>query len=59
MNLREKASVGILTPAIGAPIDGVDLSGPLDDTDVAAIRRLLLARARSGSRYIWVERRSP
>lgn len=30
-----------LTPAIGAIVEGVDLAGPLDDADIAEIRRAL------------------
>ena len=37
-----KAKIEILTPAIGARIEGVDLSGTLDDGDIAEIRRLFL-----------------
>ena len=37
------ARLEILAPAIGARIDGVDLSQPLDDSDIVAIRRLFLA----------------
>lgn len=42
MRAMEKAKVEILTPTIGALIGGVDLSGALDDGDVAEIRRLFL-----------------
>jgi taurine dioxygenase len=37
-----KANIEILTPAIGARIDGVDLSETLDEADIAEIRRLFL-----------------
>jgi taurine dioxygenase len=36
------ARAEVLTPAIGARIEGVDLAQPLDDADIAAIRQLLL-----------------
>jgi taurine dioxygenase len=42
MNALEQAKVEILTPAIGARIEGVDLSKALDVSDIAAIRRLFL-----------------
>ena len=42
MSALEKATLEILTPAIGARITGVDLSTPLHDPDIAAIRKLFL-----------------
>lgn len=43
MSALDKATVESLTTTIGARIDGVDLSEPLNDADIAAIRRLFLA----------------
>jgi taurine dioxygenase len=43
MSALKKAKVEILTPTIGARIDGVDLSEALDDRDIVEIRRLFLA----------------
>src|SRR5215469_8232132 len=43
MSALDKAKVEILTPTIGARIDGVDLSEPLHDSDIVAIRQLFLA----------------
>jgi taurine dioxygenase len=42
MSEMQNASVEALTPAIGARIDGVDLSRELEDSEIAAIRRLFL-----------------
>jgi taurine dioxygenase len=42
MNALEKAKLEILTPTIGARIEGVDLAESLDDGDIAEIRRLFL-----------------
>lgn len=42
MNVPNEANVDILTPTMGARIEGVDLSKTFDDVDIAAIRRLFL-----------------
>lgn len=42
MNALTRAKVEILTPTIGARIDGIDLSDALDDSEIAEIRRLFL-----------------
>ncbi|HEY2446717.1 MAG TPA: taurine dioxygenase [Rhizomicrobium sp.] len=42
MNALNTARVEILTPTIGARIEGVDLSEPLAEPDIAAIRQLFL-----------------
>ena len=42
MSALDHAKLEVLSPVIGARIDGVDLSEPLQDSDIAAIRRLFL-----------------
>jgi taurine dioxygenase len=42
MSALNNAKLEILTPAIGARIEGVDLSAPLGEPDIVAIRRLFL-----------------
>ena len=42
MSALQNIKLEILTPAIGARIDGVDLSKPLEESDIVAIRRLFL-----------------
>lgn len=42
MNALTNANIKILTPVIGARIEGVDLSQALDDADIVEIRFLFL-----------------